>query len=45
MMSVGYVYSANDIKGIKPAPKDIAALQLSQEQLIEKKPQTLNRRI
>jgi hypothetical protein len=36
MMSVGYVYSANDIKGIKPAPKDIAALQLSQEQLIEK---------
>jgi hypothetical protein len=39
MMSVGYVYSANDITGIKPAPKDLAALSalsLSQQQLIEK---------
>jgi hypothetical protein len=42
MMSVGYVYSANDItgiksiKGIKPAPKDLSALSLSQQQLIEK---------
>ena len=39
MMSVGYVYSANDITGIKPAPKDLAALSAlssSQQQLIEK---------
>lgn len=36
MMSVGYVYSANDITGIKPAPKEPSALSLSQEQLIEK---------
>lgn len=39
MMSVGYVYSANDITGIKPAPKDLTALSAlssSQQQLIEK---------
>jgi hypothetical protein len=39
MMSVGYVYSANDIIGISPAPKEpsaLSALSLSQEQLIEK---------
>ena len=39
MMSVGYVYSANDITGISPAPKDLTALSelsLSQQQLIEK---------
>lgn len=39
MMSVGYVYSANDITGISPASKDLtalSALSLSQAQLIEK---------
>lgn len=39
MMSVGYVYSANDITGISPAPKEPSALSemsLSQQQLIEK---------
>lgn len=36
MMSVGYVYSANDITGIKPAVKEPFALPLSQEQLIKK---------
>jgi len=39
MMSVGYVYSANDITGISPAPKEpsvLSVLSLSQQQLIEK---------